>query len=259
MDHIFSMAALRLGNLVRVAHLAASALLAAAPALAHDTGPIRPEGLGHGLSVMNKALAAAESQALEAVDPLSLNPPAEIEYVPWFGPIPYDKCWKGASEITCVAYLRTFQVGDGSLEGSGGLPLDWGIVCDGGYSLYQEFRNTWAIVRLYTLSGDIVSRYRLEFGEGTVYNSVNGKAAKLWFNDLFASTWSPPGDLASETITIYGNDWSSATTQGKPLALSAGVATFFPDGTWQQKGMHPLDAYFFGDPSGIAPVCAYVK
>jgi hypothetical protein len=246
-------------TLPRLAQVAAVALLVAGSASAFDPGPIHLDGLSNGHSIIGRALAAAGTHGLQTVDPLSLNPPALIEYEPWFHAIPYDKCWKGASEITCVAYLRTFQVGDGSLGGADGLPVDWGIVCDQGYSLYQEFRNTWAIVRFYTLNGDIVSRYRLEIGEGTVYNSVSGKAAKLWFDDLFASTWSPPGALESETITIYGNDWSAATMKGKPLAHSYGVVTFFPDGTWQQKGAHPLDAYFFGDPSGIAPVCAYVK
>jgi len=125
--------------------------------------------------------------------------------------------------------------------------------------LYHQFQNSWAIVRFYTLNGDIVSRYRVEGGIGTVYNSVNGKAARFWFDDLYTSHWSPPSDLDGETITVYGNDWSAATMKGKVLAQSYGVATFFPDGTWQQAGAHPFDAYFFGDPSGIAPVCAYVK
>jgi hypothetical protein len=244
---------------LRLASVAAVALLTATSALAFDSGSTRREGRGDVMSIISRALATAGTEGPQTVDPLSLNPPALIEYEPWFHAIPYDKCWKGASEITCVAYLRTFQVGDGSLEGAGGLPVDWGIVCDEGYSLFQEFKNTWAIVRLYTLNGDIVSRYRLEIGEGTVYNSVTGKAAKMWYDDLFASAWSPPGALETETITIYGNDWSAATMGGRPLLLSHGVATIFPDGTWQQKGAHPLDAYFFGDPSGIAPVCAYVK
>jgi hypothetical protein len=259
MDRKHSMTAGFCRASLRLAQVAACAVLTVGSAKAFDLGTIHLEGLTNGQSIMSKAFAAAGKHGLQTVDPLSLNPPALIEDEPWFHAIPYDKCWKGASEITCVAYLRTFQVGDGSLEGGGGEPVDWGIVCDQGYSLYQEFKNTWAIVRFYTLDGDIVSRYRLEIGEGTVYNSVSGKAAKLWFDDLYASTWSPPGALESETITIYGNDWSAATMKGKPLAQSHGVVTFFPDGTWQQTGAHPLDAYFFGDSSGIAPVCGHVR
>jgi hypothetical protein len=79
------------------------------------------------------------------------------------------------------------------------------------------------------------------------------------FNDLYVSTWSPPGVVENETVTIFGNDWTATTLKGKLLAKSRGVVTFFPDGSWQQSGAHPLDAYFFGDSSGIAPVCAYVK
>jgi hypothetical protein len=238
----------------------AIALLLAGPASALDANSQHSNGSTNGKSIISRAFAAAAgSHGMQTVDPLSLNPPALIEYTPWFGPIPYDKCWKDASEITCVAYFRTFEVGDGSLEGAGGEPLDGGIVCDQGFSLYQEFTNTWAIVRFYTLNGDVVSRYRLEIGEGIVYNSLSGKAAQLRFDDLFQSTWSTPGVPESETDTVYGNDWSVATMKGRPLAQSHGVATFFPDGTWEQTGAHPLDAYFFGDPSGIAPVCAYVR
>jgi len=213
------------------------------------------DALDSGQSIIDRAIAASRARGLQTVDPQSLNPPALIEYTPWFGPIPYDKCWKGESGITCVAYLRTFQVGDGSLAGGGGLPFDSGVLCDGGFGIYQQFQNTWAIVRFYTSNGDIVSRYRIELGVGTVYNSVTGKAARLRFNDLYTSHWSPAGDLATETVTIFGDDWSVATMSGAPLADSYGVATFFPDGSWQQLGAHPLDAYFFGDPSGVAPVC----
>jgi len=256
----FSIAASPRPNLVHVACMAIALLLAGA-ASASDTSAMRVNaGASNGKSIISRAFAAAAgSQALETVDPLSLNPPALIEFMPWFGPIPYDKCWKDASQITCIAYFRTFQVGDASLEGAGGEPFDSGVVCDQGFGLYQKFQNTWAIARFYTLNGDIVSRYRIEIGEGTVYNSVNGKTANLRFDDLYASTWSPPGVLESETVTIYGDDWSVATLKGRPLAQSHGVATFFPDGTWQQTGAHPLDAYFFGDPSGTVPVCAYVN
>jgi|KBSSwiStaDraftv2_1062776.scaffolds.fasta_scaffold331109_2 hypothetical protein len=244
--------------LLRLTGLAVLGLLCVGPASAGGLGWVQ-DGAENGLKIIAKALAASQAKGLQTVDPESLNPPAEIEFVPWFGPIPYDKCWKSTTEITCVAYLRTFQVGDGSLEGQGGEPLDWGIVCDQGYSLYQQFQNTWVIVRFYTLAGDIVSRYRIEIGDGTVYNSINGKAARVFFNDLFKSIWSTPGDPDTEIITIFGNDWSAATLKGKLLVRSYGAATFFPDGTWTQTGAHPLDAYFFGDPSGIAALCNYVK
>jgi hypothetical protein len=245
-------------------HASVLAVLLASPllALADADGEraSKPfDALSAGRSLIENAFAASRASNLQAVDPESLNPPAEIEDVPWFGPIPYDKCWKSASAITCVAYPRNFRVGDGSLAGAGGLPYDLGVACDQGFNLYQQFQNSWSIVRFYTLNGDVQSRYRLERGVGTVYNSATGKAARLHFDDLFISHWSPPGASDGEQDTIVGDFWSVETFGGKPLAAAYGYATFFPDGTWQHLGPDPLDAYFFGDPSGVAPVCAYLR
>ena len=245
------------------------AVLLALPLLALADGAGEPaagfgasksfDALSAGRTLIENAIAASRGGNLQTVDPESLNPPAENEYVPWFGPIPYDKCWKSASGITCVAYPRSFPVGDGSLAGAGGLPFDLGVACDQGFNLNMQFQNSWSIVRYYTLNGDVVSRYRLERGVGTVYNAATGKAARMHFDDLFISHWSPAGALDGEQDTIFGDDWSVETSSGKPLAESYGYASFFPDGTWQQLGAHPLDAYFFGDPSGVAPVCAYLR
>jgi hypothetical protein len=227
---------------------------------AAESGHAKPfDAVSAGRSLIEKAIADSRASNLQTVDPESLNPPAEIEYVPWFGPIPYDKCWKSTSEITCVAYPRTFTVGDGSLAGAGGQPYDLGVTCDQGFNLYMKFQNSWSIVRSYTLNGDVVSRYRLERGAGTVYNAATGKAARVHFDDLFTSHWSPAGAPDGEQDTIFGSPWSVETLSGKPLAESSGYETFFPDGTWQHLGTDPLDAYFFGDPSGVAPVCSYLK
>ena len=219
----------------------------------------RFDAVSAGRALIEKAFIASRAPNLQTVDPASLNPPPQIEYVPWFGPIPYDKCFKTASGITCVAYPRTFPVGDGSLAGGGGLPFDVGVTCDPGFNLYMQFQNSWSIVRFYTANGDVISRYRLERGVGTVYNSTTGKAARAHFNDLFISHWSPPAAPDGEQITIFGSPWSVETLDGKPLAESYGYETFFTDGTWQHLGSDPLDAYFFGDPAGVAPVCSYLK
>jgi len=250
----------RLGALALLLAIASPSIATAADEPATELGASKHfDALKAGQLLIESAFAASRAPNLQTVDPESLNPPAEIEFVPWFGPIPYDKCWKGASGITCVAYPRTFPVGDGSLAGGGGLPFDLGVVCDPGFNLYMQFQNSWSIVRFYTLNGDVVSRYRLERGVGTVYNAATGKAARLHFDDLFISHWSPPGAPDGEQFTIFGAPWSVETLSGKPLAESYGYETFFADGTWQHLGADPLDAYFFGDPSGVAPVCTYLK
>jgi hypothetical protein len=257
----------RMNCIVPVTCALALLLAVASPGIAAAAGEAEAESapstsfdaVSAGKAFIEKAFVASRARNLQTVDPESLHPPAEIEDVPWFGPIPYDKCWKGASEITCVAYPRTFPVGDGSLAGGGGLPNDLGVTCDGGFNLYMQFQNSWSIVRFYTLNGEVMSRYRLERGVGTVYNSATGKAARLHFDDLFISHWSPPGDRNSEQFTIFGSPWSVDTLSGKTLAESYGYETFFADGTWQHLGSDPLDAYFFGDPSGVNRVCSYLK
>jgi hypothetical protein len=253
----------RMNRVMRVSCALALLLAIVSPTIAAEGADSdvsnRFDAVSAGRALIEKAFVASRAPNLQTVDPESLNPPAEIEYVPWFGPIPYDKCWKSASGITCVAYPRNFPVGDGSLAGAGGLPFDLGVTCDQGFNLYMQFQNSWSIVRFYTLNGDVMSRYRLERGVGTVYNAATGKAARLHFDDLFISHWSPPGAADGEQITIFGSPWSVETLNGKPLAESYGYETFFTDGTWQHLGADPLDAYFFGDPSGVAPVCAYLR
>jgi hypothetical protein len=253
----------RMSCILRVTCRLALLLAIVSPSIAAEAADVdasrRFDAVSAGRAFIEKAFVASRAPNLQTVDPESLNPPAEIEYVPWFGPIPYDKCWKDASQITCVAYPRTFPVGDDTLAGAGGLPFDLGVTCDQGFNLYMRFENSWSIVRFYTLDGDVMSRYRLERGTGTVYNAATGKAARLHFDDLFISHWSPPGVPDGEQFTIFGSPWSVETLDGKPLAESYGYETFFTDGTWQHLGADPLDAYFFGDPSGVAPVCAYLR
>jgi len=234
---------------------------AAVPTIAGNPKPDPTPGdldVGDVTMAILHAIVESAKPGLQLVDPVSLNPPALQEDEPWFGPIPYDKCFRTPSGITCVAYTRTHTVGDGSLDGQGGIPVDWGLVCPQGFSLFQQAQVTWTIARFYTSSGDVVARYRIERYDGTVYNAVTGKAARMSQSDIYTSQWSPPAQ--NETVEIFGNDWSAFTLKGKPLLQSRGTITFNPDGSWEQTGKHPLDMYFLeGDTSGIEALCSYVK
>jgi hypothetical protein len=205
---------------------------------------------------INEAIAASKKKGLVLVDPNTLNPPPISMNDGWVPDIPYDVCFKAGSGTICLFFTRTWQVGDGSLEGAGGRPLDPGMVCADGHSLYATFDQTWTGIRYYDANRNLAKKVVLEKWEGRVYNSRNAsKWARLYVNDIVETIFTPQGEL----FNIYGNDFSAAKRTGQNLARSFGELKFAVDGSLTQTGQHPLNDYYFGDPSGLVPLCNYLK
>src|SRR5262249_37818820 len=76
----------RLGALALLLAIASPSIATAADEPATELGAAKHfDALEAGQSLIESAFAASRAPNLHTVDPESLNPPAEIEFVPWFG------------------------------------------------------------------------------------------------------------------------------------------------------------------------------
>ena len=188
--------------------------------------------------VLTAALAAPAS-ARTPVDPSTLNPapPASFNAV----------CFSDGSHITCDLAFSDPDIVDAPS----------GIVCDGTELLVSQSR---AVVgkRTYDADGNLLQRHFRESLDGTFRNPDTGRVALWTQHDTTIDNLAVPGDLATGTESMSGLDSRIWLPGGGTILTDTGrtVLDVATDEVVKTSAHHPFDAYFSGDPSALAPLCA---
>ena len=188
--------------------------------------------------VLTAALAAPAS-ARTPVDPSTLNPapPASFNAV----------CYSDGSHITCDLAFSDPDIVD----------QPSGIICNGTELLFSQSR---AVVgkRTYDAEGNLLQRHFIESMNGTFTNPDTGKVALWSGHDTVIDNLAVPGDLNTGTIQITGLTPRIWLPDGGTIITDAGY-TLIDAATGEnitESAHHPFNAYFGGDTSALAPLCA---
>jgi hypothetical protein len=238
-----------------------------------------PLGLGLGNArdseVMDRIVDRSSGHV--PVDPNTLHPPAlspdSGNGFVWHAPKPYT-CWvvepgeerdyAPGTAVGCfveVTLADQFVNGDGSLAGDpAGKPDNFfGYDCPQGFSVMDFTRNRWTAVRYFDKNLNHMGTIRAARYDGVNYNFTTGKSVNLRARFIEIDTMQPvDGTAHHEFSKFLGSDYGPVTgPHGQLLANSAGRIDYSPNfGTLlYMAGPHPLDVFFFGDPSGVLPVC----
>lgn len=186
-------------------------------------------------------VAHGNAVAGQAIDPLTLNPPANPPYT----------CMATGSGAIC---RKDIPLGDapgpsGVLCGSIQTPIEL-IVADTGS---QE------ATRYYDTAGNLVHATHQNTYVGTYTNPVTG--AYLLLDQVTRENiyFAVPGDLNSQTVTFTGST-RVYRPDGGIVVIDAGRDVVLPDGTTEQSsGIHPFDQYYgYGNTAALEPLCAAV-
>ena len=194
-----------------------------------------------GACVMAGASAGVAS-ARESVDPSTLNPPPPD----LFNAV----CLTQGSQIVCDLAFSDPPVSD---EPSG-------IVCDGTELLVSQTRDVVG-KRFYDASSDLLRRHFREDFTGSFTNPKTGGAADFVAHDSLVHDLAVPGDLASGTTRISGQQIRISSDHGTML-MDAGRLVI--DGSTGEilsyAGPKHFDDYFVrGDPAALDALCAAVS
>ena len=188
--------------------------------------------------VLTAALAAPAS-ARTPVDPSTLNPapPASFNAV----------CFSDGSHITCDLAFSDPDIVDAPS----------GIVCDGTELLVSQSR---AVVgkRTYDADGNLLQRHFRESLDGTFRNPDTGRVALWTQHDTVVDNLAVPGDLNTGTESVSGLLTRVWLPDGGTILSDTGrvVVDVATGETLHASARHPFGAYFGGDPTALAPLCA---
>ena len=139
-------------------------------------------------------------------------------------------------------------------------PAPSGIICGTGADMFELTDQATRRVkaeRWYDTNGNLVKRVRANiFSDASLINPVTGAFVVYDQHDVDRAILAVPGDL--DTITTYSTEWLVAVAPGYGAVLvNTGQSVYGPDGSLiSRTGRRDLDAYFGGDASVVAPLCA---
>jgi len=188
--------------------------------------------------VLTVALALPAS-ARTPVDPSTLNPapPESFNAV----------CYRDGSHITCdLAFSDPDVVEEPS-----------GIICGGTELLVSQTR---AVVgkRTYDADGNLLQRHFRESLDGTFRNPDTGLFAFWTQHDTVIHNLAVPGNTATGTEHVSGLITRAWLPDGRTIQIDAGIL-IADDSTGELvkvSAHHPFVAYFNGDSSALASLCA---
>ena len=240
-------------------------------------------GLGHASDAEVLERIVDRSQGHVPVDPLALHPPAlspdANDGFVWHEPKPYT-CWvvepgerrdyAPGTAVACfvrVTLADRFVNGDGSFAGDlTGRPDDFfGYDCPQGFTVKDFTQDRWVAVRYFDGNLNHIGTIRSAKYDGINYNFTTGKAVELHAHFIEIDTMQPVDGSANgdnEYSKFLGDFYGPVIgSRGQILANTAGRIDYSPHfgSILYMSGPHPLDVSFFGDPTGIAPVCRALK
>lgn len=189
-----------------------------------------------GLGLVVAATGAAGAGAPTAV---ALNPPPPDSYT----------CTPVGNGTRCLSDTTAT-----------GLAEDSGIVCGTGAHAFGVMDSATRRVkaeRWYDADGNLVKRVRANlFSDAHLSNAVTGASVSYDQHDVDTDLLAVPGDL--DTATTYSVESFVAVAPGHGAVLvNKGRSVYAPDGTLVQRtGRRDFDAYFGGDDSVMAELCA---
>ena len=184
----------------------------------------------------------AIASAREPVDPSTLNPPP---------PGPFNAvCQAQGSQIVCDLAFSDPPLTD---EPSG-------VVCDGTELLISQTRNVVG-KRYYDADGGLLRRHFREDFTGSFTNPVSGASARFVAHDSLVHELAVPGDLASGTTRVSGQQIRIFSDHGTVLMDAGRVVVDESNGEIiSYAGPKHFDDYFVrGDPAALDALCAAVS
>ena len=235
-------------------------------------------GLGHASNAEVLERIVDRSKGHVLVDPNTLHPPAlspdSNDGFVWHEPKPYT-CWvvepgehRDYAPGTAVACFVRVTLGDRFVNGDGSLLADkatgkpddfFGYDCPQGFTVKDFTNNRWIAVRYFDSNLNHMGTIRSAKYDGINYNYTTGKAVELHAHFIEIDTMQPvDGTADNEYSKFLGDDYGPIIgSNGQVLADSFGRIDYSPHfgSILYMAGQHPIDVFFFGDPTGILPVC----
>jgi hypothetical protein len=140
-------------------------------------------------------------------------------------------------------------------------PVGTGIICGSGANAFEILDSGTDIqhhaMRTYDQDGNLTRRvFTDEFVSAQFSNPLSGATVAYTQHNVTTGILAVPGDLNTETQTVRGENNYTVPGMGA-VFLNAGRTVLAPDGTEEfTAGPHSFDAYFIGDPSAAAKLCA---
>ena len=140
-------------------------------------------------------------------------------------------------------------------------PVGTGIICGSGANAFEIFDSGTDIqhhaMRTYNKDGNLTRRiYTDDYVSAQFSNPLSGMTVPYTQHNVTTGILAVPGDLSTETQTLRGENNYTVSGVGV-VFLNAGRTVFAPDGTEEfTAGPHSFDAYFSGNPSAVAQLCA---
>ena len=185
-------------------------------------------------------LAAACATALAAAAGGHAGQPVTQTLVP--PPPPFETCKALGNGTLC----------EGSIAGSYSL-VDTGIVCSGGFHVFDSASEVDIARRVYDANGFLVRRDRHDRSVGALSSPARGTSLPYTQLQELTDDLAVPGDLGSAATTLTGEFHVGA---GAPVLIGAGRVVFAPDGTIEfQAGPTGFLDLIFLEPSAVAAVC----
>ena len=191
------------------------------------------------LGLLGVIMWAAPVVAREPVDPGSLNPPPPAS----FGAT----CQRLGHQIVCDLAFSDPPFAD---EPSG-------IICGSTELLISQTRDVVG-KRFYDANGDLLQRHFREAFSGTLTNPTTGKSADWVAHNTVIHNLATPGDIASGTTTVTGQQIRVFVAGGATVLLDAGRVVI-DEATGEilsSAGPHHFDDYFVrGDADALRGIC----
>lgn len=190
-------------------------------------------------------MAALSAGAASAGQPTTqtLNPPAPPDY----------SCSSNGGGTICRAANLDVPYG----------PSDNDIWCGSGPTAFDTFDQGFVSerkTRWYDVNGNLTKREIKEGWDSYWSNPLSGKTVPYTQHDVQTDVLAVPGDLASSTHTITGeNIYRTGSGTGKPILFATGRSVWNADES-ELISSTPhnafVDAFVFGDPTVFDQVCA---
>ena len=218
-----------------------------------------------------------------AVDPNTLHPPAlspdTNDGFVWHAPKPYT-CWvvepgerRDYAPGTAVACFVRVTLGDRFVNGDGSLLVDaatgrpddfFGFDCPEGFTVKDFTNNRWIAVRYFDSNLNQIGAIRAAKYDGINYNYTTGKAVEMHAHYIEIDTMQPvDGTADNEYRQVPGRATtvpsSARMARSSRTVLGASITRPFFGSILYIAGPHPLDLFYFGDPSGMLPVCHVLR
>jgi hypothetical protein len=239
-------------------------------------------GLGHSSNAEVMDRIVDRSKGHMPVDPNTLHPPAlspdsNSDFV-WHAPKPYT-CWgvepeerRAYAPGTAVACFVRVTLGDRFVNGDGSLLVDaatgkpddfFSFDCPEGFKVKDFTNNRWIAVRYFDSNLNQIGTIRAAKYDGINYNYTTGKAVEVHAHFIEIDTMQPvDGTADHEFAKFLGDEYGPIIgSHGQVLANTSGRIDYTPffGSILYIAGPHPLDLFYFDDPSGILPVCHVLR